>query len=115
MAARTLVVDNGAATIKFGFADEDTPYKTFANNITRSKAERKTFVGDQLETCKDFSGLYYRLPFEKGLLTSWDVEKQVWDRLFNGKIVPVCITRIHLQAIQRASLTDSFKRRDQAR
>ncbi|KAG0321967.1 Actin- protein 6 [Linnemannia gamsii] len=88
MATRTLVVDNGAATIKFGFADEDTPYRTFANNITRSKAERKTFVGDQLETCKDFSGLYYRLPFEKGLLTNWDVEKQVWDRLFNGKIVP---------------------------
>lgn len=90
MATRTLVVDNGAATVKFGFADEDKPYRTFANNITRSKAERKTFVGDQLETCKDFSGLYYRLPFEKGLLTSWDVEKQVWDRLFNGKIVPVC-------------------------
>ncbi|KAF9105019.1 Actin- protein 6 [Mortierella sp. GBA35] len=88
MAARTLVVDNGASTIKFGFANEDTPYRTFSNNITRSKAERKTFVGDQLETCKDFSGLYYRLPFEKGLLTSWDVEKQVWDRLFNGKIVP---------------------------
>ncbi|KAG0378626.1 Actin- protein 6 [Mortierella sp. AD032] len=88
MAARTLVVDNGAATIKFGYADENTSYRTFSNNITRSKAERKTFVGDQLENCKDFSGLYYRLPFEKGLLTSWDVEKQVWDRLFTGKIVP---------------------------
>ncbi|KAK3847701.1 MAG: actin family [Linnemannia gamsii] len=88
MAARTLVVDNGAATIKFGYADENTPYRTFSNNITRSKTERKTFVGDQLENCKDFSGLYYRLPFEKGLLTSWDVEKQVWDRLFTGKIVP---------------------------
>ncbi|KAF9128586.1 Actin- protein 6 [Mortierella sp. 14UC] len=88
MAARTLIVDNGAATIKYGYADDNTPYRTFSNNITRSKAERKTFVGDQLETCKDFSGLYYRLPFEKGLLTSWDVEKQVWDRLFTGKIVP---------------------------
>ncbi|KAG0001271.1 Actin- protein 6 [Entomortierella chlamydospora] len=88
MASRTLVVDNGASTIKYGYADEDTPYRTFPNNITRSKTERKTFVGDQLETCKDFSGLYYRLPFEKGMLTSWDVEKQVWDRLFTGKIIP---------------------------
>ncbi|KAI7818727.1 actin family [Gamsiella multidivaricata] len=87
MASRTLVVDNGASTIKCGFADEKT-YRTIPNNITRSKAERKTFVGDQLGTCKDFSGLYYRLPFEKGLLTSWDVEKQVWDRLFTGKITP---------------------------
>ena len=91
MAPRTLVVDNGASTIKFGFADDpaSTSYRTIPNNITRSKAERKTFVGDQLETCKDFSGLYYRLPFEKGLLTGWDVEKQIWDRLFTGKIVPV--------------------------
>ncbi|KAF9176945.1 Actin- protein 6 [Haplosporangium sp. Z 767] len=88
MASRTLVVDNGASTIKFGYADVDAPYRAIPNNITRSKAERKTFVGDQLETCKDFSGLYYRLPFEKGLLTSWDVEKQVWDRLFTGKILP---------------------------
>ncbi|KAF9357318.1 Actin- protein 6 [Mortierella sp. AD094] len=88
MASRTLVVDNGASTVKYGYADGDTPYRTFPNNITRSKTERKTFVGDQLETCKDFSGLYYRLPFEKGMLTSWDVEKQVWDRLFTGKIIP---------------------------
>ncbi|KAG0298877.1 Actin- protein 6 [Dissophora globulifera] len=88
MALRTLVVDNGASTIKYGYADQDTTYRTIPNNITRSKTQRKTFVGDQLETCKDFSGLYYRLPFEKGLLTSWDVEKQVWDRLFTGKVMP---------------------------
>ncbi|KAG0047486.1 Actin- protein 6 [Gryganskiella cystojenkinii] len=88
MASRTLVVDNGASTIKFGFADDADSYRSIPNNITRSKAERRTFVGDQLETCKDFSGLYYRLPFEKGLLTGWDVEKQIWDRLFTGKIVP---------------------------
>ncbi|KAG0341434.1 Actin- protein 6 [Podila horticola] len=88
MASRTLVVDNGASTIKCGYAGEGTSYRTIANNITRSKAERKTFVGDQLDTCKDFSGLYYRLPFEKGILTSWDVEKQIWDRLFTGKVMP---------------------------
>ncbi|KAF9393123.1 Actin- protein 6 [Podila verticillata] len=88
MASRTLVVDNGASTIKCGYAGDGTSYRTISNNITRSKAERKTFVGDQLDTCKDFSGLYYRLPFEKGILTSWDVEKQVWDRLFTGKVMP---------------------------
>ncbi|KAF9352307.1 Actin- protein 6 [Mortierella sp. NVP85] len=88
MTSRTLVVDNGASTIKCGYADVGTTYRTIPNNITRSKTERKTFIGDQLETCKDFSGLYYRLPFEKGMLTSWDVEKQVWDRLFTGKALP---------------------------
>lgn len=90
MASRALVVDNGASTVKFGFADDDLPYRSLPNNITRSKAERRSFVGDQISACKDFSGLYYRLPFEKGLLTDWDVEKQIWDRLFTGKIMPVC-------------------------
>ncbi|KAF9909337.1 Actin- protein 6 [Lobosporangium transversale] len=88
MASRTLVVDNGASTIKCGYADGNTSYRIIPNNITRSKTERKAFIGDQLETCKDFSGLYYRLPFEKGLLTNWDVEKQVWDRIFTGKVMP---------------------------
>lgn len=90
MASRTLVVDNGAALIKCGYADAGPTYRTIPNNITRSKAERKTFIGDQLETCKDLSALYYRLPFEKGMLTGWDVEKQVWDRIFTGKVLPVC-------------------------
>ncbi|RUS13577.1 actin-domain-containing protein, partial [Endogone sp. FLAS-F59071] len=38
------------------------------NCITRGKGDRRTFVGDQLSTCRDYSGLYYRLPFEKNLL-----------------------------------------------
>lgn len=35
------------------------------NAIVRGKADKRNYVGDQLDECTDFSSLYYRLPFEK--------------------------------------------------
>ncbi|KAF9978320.1 Actin- protein 6 [Actinomortierella ambigua] len=84
--SKTLVVDNGASGIKYGYAGSKT-YSTIPNNIIRSNSERRTFIADEQEQCRNFSSLYYRLAFEKGMLTGWDVEKQVWDRLFTGKII----------------------------
>ena len=28
------------------------------------------------------SGLFYQLPFQKGYLINWDIESQVWNRIF---------------------------------
>ena len=47
------------------------------------------FIGDQLEECKDYSGLFYVLPFQKGFLVNWDVEKQVWDYMFGEEVMKV--------------------------
>lgn len=35
---------------------------------------------------KDYSGMYYILPFTKGYLINWDVQRQVWDYLFRTKL-----------------------------
>lgn len=35
------------------------------NAIVRGKADKRQYVGDQMDNCTDFSSLYYRLPFEK--------------------------------------------------
>lgn len=36
------------------------------NCITKAKSERRRqFIGDQLDDCKDMSGLFYLLPFQK--------------------------------------------------
>ena len=48
------------------------------------------FIGDQLEECKDYSGLFYVLPFQKGFLVNWDVEKQIWDYMFGKEVMKVC-------------------------
>lgn len=54
----------------------------------RSKAERrKNFIGDQLEDCKDLSGLYYVLPFQRGYVVNWDTQRQVWDYVFGNDVM----------------------------
>ena len=40
-------------------------YRLTPNYITRSKNGRETFVGSEIDDCKDFSGLFYSLPFHK--------------------------------------------------
>ena len=60
------------------------------NCIFKAKSERrKLFIGDQLEECKDYSGLFYVLPFQKGFLVNWDVEKQIWDYMFGKEVMKV--------------------------
>lgn len=63
----TLVIDNGAADIKAGFA---TPHATAAdclrvpNCIARTR-DRRVLVAAQLESCRDFGGMAFRRPVEK--------------------------------------------------
>ena len=60
------------------------------NCIFKAKSERrKLFIGDQLEECKDYSGLFYVMPFQKGVLVNWDVEKQIWDYIFGKEVMKV--------------------------
>lgn len=47
---------------------------------------RRPFIGDQLEECRDYSGIYYILPFEKGYLVNWEVQLQIWDYVFKNKM-----------------------------
>lgn len=49
------------------------------------KSERKRFfIGNQIDDCRDLSGLYYLLPSEKGYVTKWTVQKPVWDYIFSS-------------------------------
>lgn len=58
--------------------------------LSRSKAERrKNFIGDQLEDCKDLSGLYYVLPFQRGYIVNWDTQRQVWDYVFGNNMMDI--------------------------
>ncbi|KAM7298367.1 actin-related protein 6 [Ixodes scapularis] len=89
MAAHCLVVDNGGGSIKAGYTTQDAP-RIIPNCITKAKSERRRqFVGDQLDDCKDMSSLFYLLPFQKGYLVNWDIEKQVWDYMFGKDVFNV--------------------------
>uniref|UniRef100_A0A8C6WIY6 Actin related protein 6 n=1 Tax=Neogobius melanostomus TaxID=47308 RepID=A0A8C6WIY6_9GOBI len=84
----TLVLDNGAYTAKIGYSQEKV--SVIPNCQFRSKTSRmKTFTANQLDEIKDPSGLYYILPFQKGYLVNWDVQRKVWDHLFGKEMFKV--------------------------
>ncbi|KAI9833150.1 MAG: hypothetical protein M1819_003772 [Sarea resinae] len=88
LADRTLVVDNGAYTIKAGFAspcpDPEKDCHVIPNCMARSRNKR-VYVGAQLESCKDFGEMMFRRPMEKGYLVNWEAEKEIWDHSFFNK------------------------------
>ncbi|KAA8909078.1 actin family [Sphaerosporella brunnea] len=93
MPPRTLIVDNGAYTIKTGFLKVIPSYSDchlIPNCIARSR-DRRSLVGTQLETCRDFGGMAFRRPVEKGYLVNWEAEKEIWDRTFLEPESPVYV------------------------
>lgn len=105
------ILDNGAYFAKIGSSESDFP-RMMPNCIMKVKSERRRpFIGDQIEECRDALGLFYILPFQKGYLVNWDVQKTVWDYIFAtyldiGKLseVPILITEpvVNFNSVQEA-------------
>lgn len=80
-----VVIDNGAYTAKLGLSCHDDP-QIMPNCIMKAKAERRrAFIGSQIDECRDASGLFYILCFQKGYLLNWDIQKTVWDYIFSSE------------------------------
>ncbi|RMZ71761.1 Actin arp-6 [Pyrenophora seminiperda CCB06] len=87
---KTLVLDNGAYTIKAGLvtAQSDAAYNdcsVIPNCIARSTRDKCTYVGAELDACKDFGELAFRRPVEKGFIVNWEAEKAIWEHEFMGE------------------------------
>lgn len=79
------ILDNGASTIKSGFAT-DEKHSTIPNCKMKVKSERqRQYLGDQIDDCKDCSGLFYILPHQRGYIINWDIQREVWEYLFTRK------------------------------
>ncbi|KAF8956525.1 actin-related protein Arp6 [Flammula alnicola] len=96
MAKPIVVLDNGASTIKVGIVKKDAKPRIISNAVVRSKGDRATYFGHEITRCKDYSSLHYRLPFEKGYLVDWDVQKAVWDGIFSDEVLGVDTTQASL-------------------
>ncbi|KAF4531810.1 hypothetical protein B566_EDAN014041 [Ephemera danica] len=82
------ILDNGAYSLKVGHSNQKP--KTVPNAIMKAKSERRRpFIGDQIEDCRDASGLFFILPFQKGYLINWDIQKTIWDYTFSKECCPV--------------------------
>ncbi|KAJ7582804.1 actin-related protein Arp6 [Mycena floridula] len=94
----TIILDNGAATIKAGVLNEgeDVLPRLIPNAIVRSKGDKKTYFGHEIERCKDYASLNYRLPLEKGYIVDWDAQKAVWDGIFSEEVFGIDTTEATL-------------------
>lgn len=82
--SKTLVVDNGAYTIKAGFSSPsiESPEQSIIPNCLAKDRDRKVYIGSQVSSCKDFSEMTFRRPVEKGYIVSWEAEKEIWENEF---------------------------------
>ncbi|RYP68775.1 hypothetical protein DL770_008385 [Monosporascus sp. CRB-9-2] len=88
--SRTLVLDNGADTIKAGFVSDDAAIdqpRIIPNCISRDR-DRKIYVGSELDRCKDFGEIVFRRPVEKGFIVNWEAQKEIWEREFFDEKAP---------------------------
>lgn len=88
----TLVLDNGAHSIKAGFvtAEKADEPRVIPNCLARDR-QRKTYVASDLEKCKDFGEIAFRRPVEKGFIVNWEAQKEIWDHEFiDGKAPQKC-------------------------
>lgn len=91
--SKTLVLDNGAYTLKAGLVpaiSADPSYDdchTLPNCIARSTRDKRTYVSSELGRCKDFGELAFRRPVEKGFIVNWEAQKAIWEHEFMGDAV----------------------------
>lgn len=79
-----VVLDNGAYSVKMGFGGQEAPQKVVQNCAVRPRREKKFFVADQLDQIIDMSACFYRRPLDRGFVSQFDLEEQVWGRLFQS-------------------------------
>ncbi|OSS53516.1 hypothetical protein B5807_00552 [Epicoccum nigrum] len=88
--SKTLVLDNGAYTIKAGLVSTHSASPSYGNCsvipncIARSYRDKCTYTASELDDCKDFGELAFRRPVEKGFIVNWEAEKAIWEHEFMG-------------------------------
>ncbi|KAJ7895533.1 actin-related protein Arp6 [Mycena olivaceomarginata] len=79
-----LVLDNGACAIKAGLSDQSSAGapRIIANAVVRSKGDKTTYIGHELDRCKDYSPI-------QGYVVDWDAQKAVWDGVLSDEVLNV--------------------------
>ena len=125
--AQTLVIDNGAHTMKAGFATS-TPRledcQIIPNCLAKDRGKR-VWIGAQLENCNDFGEIAFRRPVEKGFLVNWDAERAIFDSTFLDRGAKLLVSKLAIRysmfsktassAIPMKPILSSQKRRTRLR
>ncbi|KAL4787551.1 actin family [Aspergillus varians] len=89
---KTFIIDNGAYTMKAGYAPDSSPpddeqealsaCTAIPNAIAKSRGNR-IYVGAQIGTnITDWNEMLFRRPAEKGYTVNWEAQKEIWESSF---------------------------------
>ena len=85
--APTLVIDNGAGCIKYGWSTDEGPLGTMSNAVAKIHKTLESVVGDEIDSVQGAtSQLRFSRPFDRGYLTNWNIERDIWERMFSTKL-----------------------------
>jgi actin-related protein 6 len=87
---KTFVIDNGAYTMKAGYACDpsSSPEEALSNctsipNAIVKTRDNRIWTGTQLAShVKDWNEAVFRRPVEKGYIVNWEAEREIWDQTF---------------------------------
>eukprot|EP00466_Bigelowiella_natans_P012801 jgi/Bigna1/46738/estExt_Genewise1.C_60276 len=79
---QVVVLDNGGYTCKAGIGGQDQPLRVLPNCAVKPKRERRFFLADQIDDILDLSQVIYKRPCERGYTTNWDIQCEIWDRVY---------------------------------
>lgn len=89
--SKTFIVDNGAYTMKAGYAPstaENTTGDPLSNCLAVPNAlvktrHRQVYTGLQLNTqVSDWNEAAFRRPVEKGYIVNWEAQREIWEHTF---------------------------------
>ena len=81
--APVVVLEFGGGALRSGWASAGAAGaapRAMPAVVAKAKGERKPFVGDQLSACADVSQLVLRRAHEGGIVTNWEMLRQLWER-----------------------------------
>ncbi|KAH8430323.1 actin family protein [Aspergillus melleus] len=89
---KTFIIDNGAYTMKAGYAPEFLPpdsestassaCSAIPNALVKTRGNN-VYIGAQLNShVTDWNELMFRRPVEKGYIVNWEVQKEIWEHSF---------------------------------
>ncbi|CAK7905695.1 actin-like protein Arp6p [[Candida] anglica] len=93
---KNLVVDNGSYTVKCGFSGDQKSPQITANTVVRTRDGAIHTGNAYLSQHSQYSGMLFKRPHEQGNLTSWEIERPVWDIAFEELRVDAKDTRLIL-------------------